>query len=87
MNLYFVHCGFYDEDLSDGIYEFHVNIPIVATNVEEAKLRVRRDPSFVKKKMHIDGIQEVRAVDGFCVKLEKSPEEVTDISPIPYRDL
>ncbi len=65
MRLYLIHCGFYDEEISNGIYEFHVNIPIVAETVELAKSRVRQNLIFKSKKMHIDGIQEVESVDGY----------------------
>ncbi len=91
MNLYSVHCGFYDEDISDGVYEFHVNIPVVANNTEEAKVEVRASPIFKKKKMHIDGIQEIRVVQGFSVTLDRIAEdeqsERTDIRSERYRDL
>ena len=40
MNLFLIHCGFYDHEISNGIYEFHVNLPIVAENVEAAKKQV-----------------------------------------------
>ena len=88
MNLYQIHCGFYDEEVSDGIYEFHVNIPIVAGNIEEAKKKVRTVPSFKKKKMHIDGIQEIKSIDGYSITLSKADaKQVDSINNIPYRDL
>lgn len=69
MKLYYVHCGFYDEEISEGIYEFHVNISVVAESLEAAKEKVRLEAIFQKKKMHIDGIQEVNTVSGFEVKM------------------
>lgn len=72
MKLYFIHCGFYDEEISDGIYEFHVNIPIAAESIEEAKRKVRCAPQFISKKMHIDGIQEVESVEGYSVQVAKA---------------
>jgi hypothetical protein len=88
MKLYQIHCGFYDEEVSDGIYEFHVNIPIVAENTDEAKRKVRAVPSFVSKKMHIDGIQEIRSVDGFdIILLKKATSDKEEIQNIRHRDL
>ncbi len=72
MKLYFIHCGFYDDDVFDGVYEFHVNIPVVANNADEAKSKVRLVPQFVAKKMHIDGIQEIRLVDGHQIFLNST---------------
>lgn len=34
MKLYLVHCGFYDEEVSEGIYEFHVNLPVIAESLD-----------------------------------------------------
>lgn len=67
MTLFLVHCGFYDEEISDGIYEFHINFPIVAENVDEAKKKVRVLPQFISKKMHIDGIQKIDRIDGHAI--------------------
>jgi len=88
MKLYNVHCGFYDEEISEGIYEFHVNIPVVAEDFESAKLEVRKNSIFNKKKMHIDGIQEFGIVDGY--KLELVRVNATNCSKIvnhQHRDL
>ena len=88
MNLYQIHCGFYDEEVSDGIYEFHVNIPVVARSIEEAKNKVRTISHFKNKKMHIDGIQEIKSIDGYRVTLTKDLElQSESINNIPFRDL
>jgi hypothetical protein len=89
MRLYLVHYGFYDEDLSDGIFEFHINIPVAAVNADEAKQKVRLDPTFTKKKMHIDGMQEIRSVGGSAITLGPLTQitNETPINSIPYRDL
>ena len=88
MILFLIHCGFYDEEISNGIYEFHVNIPVVANNLDEAKKKVRTDRIFQQKKMHIDGIQEIKSVDGFSVDLSPSASSVkTSITSHQYRDL
>lgn len=88
MTLYMIHCGFYDEEISEGIYEFHVNIPVVAANLDEAKSRVRQRPVFQKKKMHIDGIEEIKIVDGH--RIDPIPLDLgqgTQIAPHLHRDL
>ena len=69
MKLYLVHCGFYDSDLCDGIYEGHINLFVAAENFESAKTKVRLEPEFKKKKMHVDGLQEIELVNGYIVKL------------------
>ena len=89
MNLYTIHCGYYDEDISEGIYEFHINIPVVAQNLEEAKLKVRQNSKFLNKKMHIDGIQEIKVVDGFKIELKaiESPLKDNVVDNHLHRDL
>ncbi len=88
MKLYLIHCGFYDEEISNGIYEFHVNIPVIAGDVVEAKQKVRLVPQFVTKKMHIDGIQAIESVDGYIISFVKiENDEETSIQNIRHRDL
>lgn len=89
MNLYSIHCGFYDEEISEGIYEFHVNIPIVAETIDAAKKLVRVNPSFLSKKMHIDGIQEIKKVSGYKIELCPDTEHLaeTQMANHLYRDL
>lgn len=65
--LYMVHCGFYDQ----GIYESHVNFFVVASDFKTAKAKAKKLPEYLDKKMHVDGIQEITAVEGFRVKLEE----------------
>ena len=72
MKLYLIHVGFYDSDLLEGIYEQHANFFVVAKNVREAKSKTRDKKIFINKKMHIDGISEICAVDGYKIKLEKT---------------
>ncbi len=69
MTLFIIHCGYYDEEVMDAIYEFHVNIPVAADSIEAAKDQVRQLPLFQKKKMHIDGIQEIKMVSGYRLNL------------------
>lgn len=89
LKLFLVHCGYYDRDLCDGVYEFHINLPVVAESFEEAKKRVRENPEFQKKKMHVDGLQEMKLVNGYRIRLEKDAERPFDTVLISnrHRDL
>ena len=69
MNLYLVHAGFYDEDVSSGFYESHTNYFVVADSVKSAKLKARSIKEYQDKKMHIDGIMEINEVDGYNISL------------------
>ena len=69
MKLYLIHVGFYDPDIMDGLYEQHSNYFVVAENVKAAKKKARLNSTYKKKKMHIDGIQELNVVDGFRINL------------------
>ena len=71
MKLYLVHCGFYDKDVCDGLYESHVNFFVAAESFEEAKLKAKLIPEFQAKRMHVDGLQEVEAVNGYKLSLEQ----------------
>ena len=71
MNLYLVHCGYYDADLGDGIYENHINFFVTAESFEHARTKAKLLPQFKDKRMHVDGLQEIQSVDGFRIKLEE----------------
>ncbi len=68
MKLYLVHCGFYDPEVSDGVYESHTNFFVVARDFEDARARAKENPVFRGRKMHVDGLQEIEAVDGFRIE-------------------
>jgi hypothetical protein len=90
MQLYLVHCGFYDLELSDGIYESHVNYFVAAESFEHARERAKSLPEFRAKKMHVDGVQRIEAVHGHRVVLErdvKLSEEAMAIVSHRHRDL
>lgn len=70
MKLYLVHCGFYDQEVCDAIYENHANFILTAMNTEEARTKAKAIPVFKTKRMHIDGLKEIQAVDGFNINLE-----------------
>ncbi len=69
MNLYLVHCGFYDENVSSGLYESHVNYFVAAEDFKDARIKAKQIEEFKSKHMHIDGVQEISAVDGFRISL------------------
>ena len=69
MKLYLIHVGFYDPDIMEGLYEQHVNYFVVAENVVDAKKKARENTIYKKKKMHIDGIQELNIIDGYRINL------------------
>lgn len=89
LKLYLVHCGFYDPELQDGIYESHVNFPVAAASFEDARARAKLHPDFQKKRMHVDGLQEIQAVNGFRINLENDPSlaEQTLVISNRHRDL
>ena len=72
MKLYLIHVGFYDTEIMDGLYEQHSNYFVVAENVKDAKKKARQNSTYKKKKMHIDGIQELNIIDGYSIKLVAS---------------
>lgn len=71
MKLFLVHCGFYDPQVSNGLYEFHVNLPVVAETFEGARIKAKSEPEFLQKRMHIDGIQMIEAVKGYRLELSE----------------
>ena len=78
MKLYLIHAGYYDSEIMKGLYEQHTNYFVVAENIRDAKNKARKNFMFVKKRMHIDGIQELNVVDGYRLQLmeDNSPEEM-----------
>ena len=69
MKLFLIHVGFYDPEIMEGLYKQHSNYFVVAQNIKEAKKKARLNPIYKRKKMHIDGIQELNVVDGFRINL------------------
>lgn len=70
MKLYIAHVGFYDDEI--GIYELHSNLLIAATDIKSARDIIKSKEVYIKKKMHIDGIEEIINVEGYEIKLEKT---------------
>ncbi|MBL8879861.1 MAG: DUF1543 domain-containing protein [Phycisphaerales bacterium] len=55
--------------MSSGIFESHTNFFVAAESAEDARRRAKAAEIFRGRKMHVDGIQLVEAVDGFRVNL------------------
>jgi hypothetical protein len=89
MKLFLVHCGFYDGEVFDGVYESHVNFFVAAESFEDARAKAKLNPVFQGKKMHVDGLQSIEAVDGFRVALEADPalKGVSRVLGRRHRDL
>jgi uncharacterized radical SAM superfamily protein len=68
MNLYIAHVGYYDPEI--GIYELHANIHVVAADIKTARDAIKNKPIYQSKMMHIDGIQELLAIDGYAIKVD-----------------
>lgn len=89
MQLYLVHCGFYDEDIGSGIYECHMNLFVVATSFDEARTKAKQQDVFRTKRMHVDGIQQISVIDGWAVSLNQdlAMADKTVILSHKHRDL
>jgi len=87
--LFLVHCGFYDKEILEGIYESHVNFFVVAEDLQQARSKAKEHPEFKRKRMHIDGMQQLDAIDGFRITVERdeSLSEPTSIQNYSYREL
>ncbi len=86
MKLYLVHAGYYNREIMGGLYEQHTNYFVVANNLKAAKKKARLNLAFKKNKMHIDGIQELNAVDGYRIKLVKD-DLIDDMVIYNYDDV
>lgn len=71
--LFLVHLGYYS-DLSDGVYESHTNLFVVATDFEEARVKAKSLDIVKTNRMHIDGMQLIEAVKGFNIALQPDDE-------------
>ncbi len=89
MKLFLVHCGYYDPSLCDGAFESHINVFVAAKTFEDAKIKAKQHEMFHNLKMHVDGLQEVTAVDGFKIFLQETAqlEGKSIITTNRHRDL
>ena len=79
MKLYLVHCGFYDRNSGGGVYESHTNFFVAAADFEEARAKAKEISGFQRMNMHVDGIQELQAVNGYDIQLIASPHAATRV--------
>ncbi len=87
MKLFLAHCGFYDQTLAEGgrnIFESHHNFYVAASDAAEAKARVKEKALFKDKKMHVDGLHEISAVDGYRVVLEPEAAAGGGVRSVSY---
>ena len=87
MKLYLIHVGFYDTEIMNGLYEQHANYFVVAENVKDAKKKAKQNSIYKKKKMHIDGIQELNIIDGYRINLIWDDYSSDDTVNYSYDDL
>ena len=74
MHLFLIHCGYYDKGVAAGGSECHANFFVVAASFAAAKAKAKTLPDFKARKMHVDTMQRVDAVDGFRVDLTPAGE-------------
>lgn len=87
--LYLIHCGYYDKTIGNGIFENHTNFFVTAESLLSAKQKAKESTLFKDKHMHIDGLQEVQAVDGYRIELvlDTTLSNETKIENTNYRQL
>jgi len=85
MQLFIIHAGYYDDEI--GIYELHTNFLAAAANVTEVKSLVEKKDIFIKKKMHIDAVQEIEVVDGYKITLVEDEPNTTKLTSYDYTQI
>ena len=91
MQLFLVHCGYYDRGAFDGVFEAHADLFVVAEDFAGAKACARQHPEFKRRKMHVDGMLRVEAVGGYRLALvedaELAGETRTERTPATWREM
>jgi hypothetical protein len=85
MRCFLVHCGFYDTDVCEGLYESHANFFVAAEDFDEAKQKAKQIPEFKSKRMHVDGLQEISAVSGYRISLTEDSSLSGDSLILNYK--
>lgn len=85
MKLFIVHAGFYDDEI--GIYELHTNFLVVAESVADVKNIAKKKDIFIKKKMHIDAVQEIEVIDGYKIVLVKEQASTSKLTSYDYTQI
>ncbi|MCB0341715.1 MAG: DUF1543 domain-containing protein [Pseudobdellovibrionaceae bacterium] len=62
---------------------------VAAESFAEARSKIKTHEEFKAKRMHVDGLQEIQAIDGFRVALQQDHafEGKSKIINFKYRDL
>ena len=91
MQLFLVHCGYYDKAAFEGVFEAHADLFVVAEDFVAAKARAKEHPEFKRRNMHVDGMLRVDAVDGYRVLVEQDAalgsETRTERTPATWREM
>lgn len=86
--LYLIHLGYFDEELSQQVFESHTNIFLVADDIKQALAEARKLSIVTKYNMHVDGIQEINVINGYKILTEKAPYLTPDkITSYNYDEL
>lgn len=87
--LFLIQCGYYDKTIGSGIFENHTNFFVAAENPTHAKQKAKDNILFKDQHMHIDGLQEIHAVDGHRIELvpDSTLSNETKIENTNYRQL
>lgn len=85
--LFLVHLGYYDKEISNGLYESHVNIFVVASDFNHARDIAKENELVKKHKMHIDGLQRVEMIQGYQVSLNPCGGNDTIVENYNFREL
>lgn len=85
--LFLVHLGYYDPELSKGVYESHINLFFVGDSFENIREQVKTNDFVQKHKKHIDGIQVIEKVSGHAVSIGRKEGNETIIQNHNFREL
>lgn len=85
--LFLVHLGYYDSELSNGVYESHINLFFIGNNFEDVREKVKQNELVLKHKMHIDGIQLIEKIEGHKIIVDKKDGGETEIQNHNFREL
>lgn len=87
MKLFLVHCGFYNETWGNNIYENHTNFFVAANDAQDARVKTKALPQVKELRMHVDGLIEIKQIDGFEIQLQKTNSDKTEMICHTHREL
>lgn len=85
--LFLVHLGYYDPELSSGVYESHINLFFIGDSFENIREQVKANDFVQKHKMHIDGVQLIEKVEGYNIIIGTKEGDKTEIQNHNFREL